>query len=623
MPDESSKKKGTAEKGRKRTREGSSQTDEGDASDQHHKHGCKKCLEATNSRLSGIEEKLNTLLAILPELENYKQRITLLEEENKALQTSLENSQAEIEDLRALVDGLNLKQEAANTSSERIEHEIKELHRRHVKLECHSRRGNLKYFGIKERENETNNDTELALREFMRTKLKILPVDEKNIHFYRVHRITSRHSQSNGRSLKPRPIIVRLTDFHQQQLDIIFLQETYSSPESIKRWETEWGGKIVSSHGSSHSRGVMILFKPRLDVDFQKINADNSGRCILAETIIDGTKVVLVNIYAPNDTIQQVVFLRDVSKEFLMPYANDNLVLGGDFNCTISTSDKKGGRPIDSKKASLDELQSLIKTHNLLDSWRFKNRDQPGFTWANPSMKIQCRLDYFFISKQQKDHVKDCKILPTIYSDHSAVALSMSFNESELPRGPGFWKFNNSLLSDTNYVELLTFKIPMFAKKHEQVNDKGLYWEMIKMEIRAFTIAFSKKKAKRKRDEESILLSEMMRLQIKLQASYSDSLKTELERIKFKLSKIAGIKTRGTIVRSRARWYEHGERNSKYFYNLEKRNQKKKHITSLIMKVTKSQTRRTSWRKKNAFSKRFTHQEIWTPTAQLSMSSLK
>ena len=46
-----------------------------------------------------------------------------------------------------------------------------------------------------------------------------------------------------------------------------------------------------------------------------------------------------------------------------------------------------------------------------------------------------------------------------------------------------------------------------------------LYWEMIKMEIRAFTIAFSKKKAKRKRDEESILLSEMMRLQIKLQAS--------------------------------------------------------------------------------------------------------
>ena len=60
------------------------------------------------------------------------------------------------------------------------------------------------------------------------------------------------------------------------------------------------------------------------------------------------------------------------------------------------------------------------------------------------------------------------------------------------------------------------------------------------------------------------------------------ALKTELERTKSKLSKIASIKRRGTIVHNRARWYEHGEQNSRYFYNLEKRNQKKKHITSLV-----------------------------------------
>ena len=49
---------------------------------------------------------------------------------------------------------LTLKQGAANTSSERIESDLKELHHRHVKLECHSRRGNVKFFGIKEREND-------------------------------------------------------------------------------------------------------------------------------------------------------------------------------------------------------------------------------------------------------------------------------------------------------------------------------------------------------------------------------------------------------------------------------------------------------------------------------------
>ena len=41
------------------------------------------------------------------------------------------------------------------------------------------------------------------------------------------------------------------------------------------------------------------------------------------------------------------------------------------------------------------------------------------------------------------------------------------------------------------------------------------------MEIRPFTIAFAKKKTKRKRDEESAVLSEMIKLQTKLQTSYS------------------------------------------------------------------------------------------------------
>ena len=216
MPDEPSKRKGVAEKGRKRTRKGSSQTDDEDASDQHHKQRCKRCLETTNSRLSGIKEKLNTLLAILPEMEFYKQRTTRLEEENIALQTSLEDLQAEIEDLRTIVSNVNLKQEVANTACERFEREFKESHRRHVKLECHSRRGNMKFFGIKEHDNETNSDTELVLRKFIHTKLKITPVDEENIHFDRVHRITSRRSQANLRSPKSRPIIVRLTNFQDE-----------------------------------------------------------------------------------------------------------------------------------------------------------------------------------------------------------------------------------------------------------------------------------------------------------------------------------------------------------------------------------------------------------------------
>ena len=53
---------------------------------------------------------------------------------------------------------------------------------------------------------------------------------------------------------------------------------------------------------------------------------------------------------------------------------------------------------------------------------------------------------------------------------------------------------------------------------------------------------------------------------------------------------VSHLKTHGTIIRTRARWYEFGEKNSKYFLNLEKTNHRKKHVTSLIndsgMKIT-------------------------------------
>ena len=47
----------------------------------------------------------------------------------------------------------------------------------------------------------------------------------------------------------------------------------------------------------------------------------------------------------------------------------------------------------------------------------------------------------------------------------------------------------------------------------------------------------------------------------------------EIQSIRLRLKKIMGYKT---IIRSKVRWYEDGERNTRYFYNHEKRNYEKK-----------------------------------------------
>ena len=50
----------------------------------------------------------------------------------------------------------------------------------------------------------------------------------------------------------------------------------------------------------------------------------------------------------------------------------------------------------------------------------------------------------------------------------------------------------NSLLADSEYVDLLRFKIPEFVIKCKEVEDKALFWEMVKKEIRSLTIKFPK-----------------------------------------------------------------------------------------------------------------------------------
>ena len=55
----------------------------------------------------------------------------------------------------------------------------------------------------------------------------------------------------------------------------------------------------------------------------------------------------------------------------------------------------------------------------------------------------------------------------------------------------------------------------------------------------------------------------------------------ELELVKSRLKKITMMRTKGTVLRSKVRWHEQGEHNTKYFYGLEKRNSQRKRVTKL------------------------------------------
>ena len=86
---------------------------------------------------------------------------------------------------------------------------------------------------------------------------------------------------------------------------------------------------------------------------------------------------------------------------------------------------------------------------------------------------MQCRLDYFLVSKQLCSPTIISDILFAPDTDH-AIQLHLLSEDLKQQKGPGFWKFNSSLLDDKQYISDLRNNLIHFIEKYRDVEDLGL-----------------------------------------------------------------------------------------------------------------------------------------------------
>jgi len=156
---------------------------------------------------------------------------------------------------------------------------------------------------------------------------------------------------------------------------------------------------------------------------------------------------------------------------------------------------------------------------------------------------------------------------------------------NKCPSDPGFWKFDNTLLKDPQYIDKIHNTYTQARKYYGQLTDKRLFWEMIKIEIRSATIAYSKNKFKSIRNREQELIRRLDHLDGTISSNLSsphiDGVLREYDKLKTELQSTYEEKGKQVIFRAKSRWMENGERLTKYFLNLEKRNYKEKTISEL------------------------------------------
>lgn len=355
---------------------------------------------------------------------------------------------------------------------------------------------------------------------------------------------------------------------------IYFIQETHSTDTSEKLWSDEWGDTIYFCHGNSNSRGVCILMN-NLDLDIHKQYQDDNGRVLILDTTINGQKFTLANIYGPND--DNPTFFEKIENA-LCEFDCESVIIGGDFNFVFDVNiDKKGGRKV-TKVHAKQIVNSIMDSFDLVDIWREKHPNLQQFTWRSHNPSIQCRLDYFLISFNLFAQIDKCEISPGFKSDHSLIKINIvPTNEA---RGRGFWKFNTSLLHDPDYVDLINNCIHDTKQNETQMNPSML-WEFMKCQIRSITIQYSSKLSKQRKKQEKEITNNLANFEQKYADNPSDSIMVQINECKSKLDSLYSYRTKGCMIRSRAKEIEFGEKNSRYFINLEKRNQRQKVVTKI------------------------------------------
>ena len=206
---------------------------------------------------------------------------------------------------------------------------------------------------------------------------------------------------------------------------LVFLQETHSKKEIETQWRNEWGGKILFFHGSSNSAGAAILIRNGFDFTLHSAISDPSGRYLIVKASIQDKQYVLVNIYAPNKDKDLLEFFRSIQKLICdNDFDNEeNIIIGGDFNCPIDPLlDKKGG-VLSPRRAVVERILCMQSELELIDIWRIRNPSMRRYTWSQKSPCVFCRLDYWLISNNLQDFVQSTNISPAIRTDHAAIDL--------------------------------------------------------------------------------------------------------------------------------------------------------------------------------------------------------
>ena len=178
------------------------------------------------------------------------------------------------------------------------------------------------------------------------------------------------------------------------------------------------------------------------------------------------------------------------------------------------------------------------------------------------------------------------EILPAYKSDHNPIVLT--FIKSRQSRGKGLWKFNNGLLKNQDFIDMIQEELSLIKSIYvlpvydpEYINNNHgdslelnisdtLFLDTLLCQLRGAIIDFSKNLFKKRESGGKKIIDHITRFELETETNLNPN--DQLIKAKTQLEKIREQRIKGSMIRSRAQLSQDREKPSKYFLNLEKRN---------------------------------------------------
>ena len=379
--------------------------------------------------------------------------------------------------------------------------------------------------------------------------------------------------------------------FRNKPYSIICFVDTHFTQREERFIRSEWGYEVFFNSFNSLKRGVAIFFKNNFEFKLHNSYKDTNGNILILDLEIESRRITLASVYGPNN--DDPSFYKKLQTS-IVRMGNNDVIVCGDFNLLLNpVIDGLNYKHVNNPNAR-NEVLKLISDLNLYDVWREENIEQKIYTWKRKtsSGEIQMgRLDFFLVSESLTNYTEKESILPGYKTDHSQILITLKFNQ--IKKSKSFWKFNNSLLRNNDFVKeiketILNVKkqyalLPYNIHKIDSVENElfqselnpQLFFEILLLEIRSKSISFSTALKKKQISLLEQLESEIINLEKNDAVKNFDIISEKQEIIKTMREE----KLNGMLIRSRARWVSQGEKPSKYFFALENR-----HFTSKRMK---------------------------------------